>query len=89
MDAIASAVCAVSLLHCIEKVQQIRLFYTTLHHYARDEGSIPFTRSIDYQLLMQLCRKSAGESSLQFNVFLTFRSNFPEFAKHTESGNRT
>ena len=46
MDAIASAVCAVSLLHYIEKVQQIRLFYTTLHHYARDEGSIPFTRSI-------------------------------------------
>jgi len=45
MDAIASAVCAVSLLHYIEKVQQIRLFCTTLHHYARDEGSIPFTRS--------------------------------------------
>jgi len=45
MDAIASAVCAVSLLHYIEKVQQIRLIYTTLHHYARDEGSIPFTRS--------------------------------------------
>jgi len=45
MDAIASAVCAVSLLLNIEKVQQIRLFYTALHHYARDEGSIPFTRS--------------------------------------------
>ena len=41
----SSAVCAVSLLHYIAKVQQIRLFYTTLHHYARDEGSIPFTRS--------------------------------------------
>src|SRR5450756_616594 len=45
MDAIASAVCAVSLLHNIAKSQQIRLCHTTLHHYARDEGSIPFTRS--------------------------------------------
>ena len=50
MDAIASAVCAVSLLHYIENVQQIRLFYTTLHHYACDEGSIPFTRSTSNSL---------------------------------------
>ena len=55
----------------------------------KHEGSIPFTRSIDYQLLTQLCRKSAGESSLQFDVFLAFRSSLPEFTKHTESGNRT
>jgi hypothetical protein len=45
MDAIASAVCAVSLLHYIEKVQQIRLLDTTLHHYACNVGSIPITRS--------------------------------------------
>jgi hypothetical protein len=49
MDAIASAVCAVSLLHNIEKVQQTPLFCTTLHHYARDDGSIPFTRSNPYE----------------------------------------
>jgi len=55
MDAIASAVCAVSLLHYIAKVQQIRLFYTTLHHYARDEGSIPFTRSNLHILLYYQC----------------------------------
>jgi hypothetical protein len=29
-----------------------------------NEGSIPFARSIHFQLLAQLCRKSVGKSSL-------------------------
>jgi hypothetical protein len=55
-----------------------------MKNYSHD--SIPFTRSIDYQLLTQLCSKSAGESSLQFNVFLTFRSSLPKFANTQNLG---
>jgi len=35
----------------------------------RNEGSIPFTRSIKHQQLAQLCRKSAGESGFYQIIF--------------------
>jgi hypothetical protein len=37
------------------------LILNAIKRVKRDEGSIPFTRSIQLQQLAQLCRKSAGE----------------------------
>jgi hypothetical protein len=79
MDAITSAVCAVNLLHCIEKVQKIRLLYTTLHHYARDEGSIPFTRSNVFKGFVRLagfCNSFATARRLLPADFLQGRRPF-------------
>jgi hypothetical protein len=86
MDAIASAVCAVSLLHCIEKYQQIQLFYTTLHHYVRDEGSIPFTRSNKHGHFVISLTFSDG---LVPNGGIDVTHKTPKESFHSEAGKTT
>ena len=53
--------------HCVKECPRRALFTTFRHH--RHEGSIPFTRSIHYQLFTYQCSKSAVRIS-EDQIFL-------------------